>query len=308
MATETIATQPLLVKTFYDRVLLDRVKPILVHAQFGQVRNIPAATSKTASFRRLNALAANTTPLVEGTTPAGTSYSVSEVTATVAQYGDFIAVSDMLAATSIHPLGTETVELLGDQAGDSLDRVYRDAMNTGTNVVYADAVANRAAVGVANVIDSALVKYCATQLANARAMRINGGWVAIIHPFAKHTLTNDSAWIDVTKYSRPDQIFAGEIGTLHGVRFVESPNAAVFTGAGALGIDVYSTLIMGANAYGVIGLDTMALQQIFKPLGSAGSADPLDQRMTWGWKAAATSKILNDTFIIRAEHAVVVTQ
>lgn len=307
MATETTALQPLLVKEFYDRVLLERTSPLLVHDQFGQERNIPANAGKTISFRRFAALAANTTPLVEGTPPAGQQFSVSEISATIAQYGDFIRYSDLLHMTTMHPIGTEAVQQLGDQAGESLDIVTREAMVVGTNVVYADAVANRAAVDVANVIDWAAVKFCATQLANSRAMKFGTNYVGIIHPYAKHTLTNDTKWVEAAKYAGSMPLYTGEIGSIEGVRFVESSLAKVFTGAGAGGIDVYATLIMGQNAYGRTRLENGALQQIVKAPGSAGTKDPLDQEGTWAWKATKAAKILNDSWLIRLEHSILVT-
>jgi N4-gp56 family major capsid protein len=66
--------------------------------------------------------------------------------------------------------------------------------------------------------------------------------------------------------------------------------------------DVYATLIFGANAYGVCPLAGNAMENIIKPLGSSGSADPLNQRATSGWKAITTTKILNDAWMIRIEH------
>lgn len=73
--------------------------------------------------------------------------------------------------------------------------------------------------------------------------------------------------------------------------------------AGAGGRDVYSTLILGDNAYGVTEVSGGGLEHIFKPLGSAGAADPLNQRCTSGWKATQTAVILVDEFMRRIETA-----
>ena len=302
---ETTLTQPTQIKEFYDRVLLARVRPLVVHGQFGQPKPIPANSGKTVSWRRFASLAAATTPLVEGVTPAGSALSSSEINATVAQYGSFVTLTDMLQAISINDMGQQTVEQLGDQAALTLDTVIRDALTAGTNVAYADAVANRAAVAAANVIDWNLVKFAATQLANASASRIGQQYVGIIHPFAKHTLTNDNKWIEAAKYAGSMPLYSGEIGQIQGVRFIESPLARVYAGAGAGAIDVYATLVMGANAYGLISLANMGLESIFKPLGSGD--DPLNQRATWAWKATQAARILNESWIIRLEHSIAVT-
>jgi len=97
----------------------------------------------------------------------------------------------------------------------------------------------------------------------------------------------------------------GEIGTYNEIRFVETNNAKIKTGAGTAGIDVYCTLVFGANAYGTTRISGEALKNIVKPIGSAGSADPLDQRATSGWKATFVAKILNENFIQRIESAAV---
>jgi N4-gp56 family major capsid protein len=95
----------------------------------------------------------------------------------------------------------------------------------------------------------------------------------------------------------------GEIGSYDDIRFVETNNAKNKVGLGTGNIDVYCTLVFGANAYGITRVSGEALKNIVKPLGSAGSADPLDQRATSGWKATFVAKILNENFIQRIESA-----
>ncbi|MFZ5975207.1 MAG: N4-gp56 family major capsid protein [Bacillota bacterium] len=75
------------------------------------------------------------------------------------------------------------------------------------------------------------------------------------------------------------------------------------TGAGADGTAVYSTLFLGAFAYGVTDIEGMGLQHIVKQLGSAGTADPLNQRATSGWKATKVAERLVEEYMIRAEHS-----
>lgn len=70
---------------------------------------------------------------------------------------------------------------------------------------------------------------------------------------------------------------------------------------GANGVDIYSTLIMGADAYGTTELTDGGLQHITKQLGSAGTADPLEQRATCGWKATKVSELLVPQYIVRIE-------
>ncbi len=124
--------------------------------------------------------------------------------------------------------------------------------------------------------------------------------------FLSSTKRTIRAFADFTKvefYANPQTRMDGEIGKVSNTRFVETVNAKVFTGAGSGGIDVYSTLIIAKWSYGISRLAGHAVENIVKPLGSAGTADPLNQRETSGWKAYFVALILNDDFILRIEHA-----
>ena len=135
------------------------------------------------------------------------------------------------------------------------------------------------------------------------APKINGNYVGIIHPDVSYDLMSDPKWVNVKTYSDPDGIYEGEIGQIEGVRFVETSEAKVFEGAGASGVDVYSTLILGADAYGVTEITGGGLEHIVKQLGSAGTADPLNQRATAGWKATKTAERLVEQYMVRIETA-----
>ena len=104
-------------------------------------------------------------------------------------------------------------------------------------------------------------------------------------------MTEDEKFVEVVKYKNPERIYNGEIGAIEGVRFVETTEAKIFAEAGASGIDVYSTLILAANAYATTKIKGGGLETIIKQLGSAGTADPLDQRATVGWKALKVTEI-----------------
>lgn len=125
-------------KTYYDSTLIDIAGPHLVHDQFAQKRPIPKNGGKTIEFRKYTPLSKALTPLTEGVTPDGNKLDVSIVTSTVKQYGDYIRLSDMLLLTAIDNNLVESLKLLGDQAGATLDTVTREVLNGGTNVQYAE--------------------------------------------------------------------------------------------------------------------------------------------------------------------------
>lgn len=291
-------------KTFYDKALLKFAKPNLVHDQFAQKRNIPKNGGKTIEFRRYSQLPKALTPLTEGVTPTGQNLNVTTVPATVAQYGGYITLSDVLLLTAIDNNLMEAIELLGDQAGRTLDTITREVLVSGTNVLYAGGTVN-ARTGLTSAMKLTVmdIKKAVRELKIGLAKKINGSYVAIIHPDCVFDLENDDEWINASQYAGSTQIFEGEIGKLYGVRFVESTEAKIWAKAGASNISVYATLVMGANAYGTTAVEGGGLQSIVKQLGSGGTADPLNQRATAGWKAIKTAEILYDDYIVRIESA-----
>jgi len=296
-------------KTFYDLTLIDEAGANLVHDQFAQKRPIPAGQGKTIEFRKFAALPKATTPLTEGVTPDGRALTVSTVTATVNQYGDYITQSDVLELTAVDNTVLEATKLLGRQAGLTLDTVTRNVLQSGTNVMYAEKWVNGEAVEVTSrdgldssaVLTVELVQRAVANLRALNAPTIDGSYIAIIHPYAAYDLMRDSEWIDANKYGSPENLYEGEIGRLAGVRFVQTSEAKIYKNAANLA--VFGTLFLGAEAYGTTEIEGGGLETIVKQKGSAGTADPLDQRSSVGWKGLKTAEILIPQYLIRVESA-----
>ena len=368
-------------KTFYDKQLLMRATPNLVHAQFGQKKNIPKNGGKTIEFRGYTSLPKTLIPLTEGVTPDGSSMNVKTITSTVEQYGDYIALSDMILTAAIDNNLVEANNLLGEQSGETLDRLTSEVINAGTNVQYVGGKTGRSSLEDTDVLTVEEIKKAVRTLKRYNVKKIKGDYVGIIHPDVSYDLTSDPAWENVRTYCDPKDFYSGEIGRIHGVRFVETteamifygdiitglstltvasvdgskiyveetitseqatalaskaiiakgkkltitsatagsggtgvltmsaavpsdivPKTTIYGGSGAAdGVPVYSTLIIGANAYGVIDLANGGIQNITKQLGSGGTADPLDQRATTGWKAAHAAVILSQEAMVRIE-------
>lgn len=286
-------------KEFNDKNLLRLAEPYLVHDQFAQKRNIPKGNGKVIAFRQFAKLPTLTAALTEGVTPDGQALDVTEIKATVAQYGGFVKTTDVLNLTAIDPIVTETTELIAQQAGRTLDTVTREQINAGTNVIYSGTATDRDEITAAMVLTVADVRKAARALEHVNAPKIDGYYVAIIHPDEKYDLMSDSTWVDWQKYTTPEKMFKNEIGMIAGVRFVESTEAKVFTGEGASDANVYSTLVFGANAFGTTEVEGGGLQMIIKSAEQAGG--PLNQYSTIGWKAIKTAKILLPEYLVRIE-------
>ena len=290
-------------KTFYDMTLIDEATSNLVHDQFGQKRPIPANGGKTIEFRKFAPLAKATTPLTEGVTPDGKSLAVSTITATVNQYGDYITQSDVLELTALDNTILEATKLLGRQAGLTLDTIVRDILHSGNNVTYcpkvADgvetAVTSRGDLDASSQLTVKVIQQVVAKLRGQNAPTIGGKYVAIIHPYVAYDLMRDPEWIDAHKYANPANLYEGEIGEIAGVRFVQTTEAKVYEGG------VFGTLIFGEGAYGVTEITGGGLQTIVKQKGSAGTADPLDQRSSVGWKAIKTAELLIPNYLVRVE-------
>ena len=301
-------------KTFYDLALIQEAGPNLVHDQFGQKRPIPKNGGKRIEFRKYASLPKALEPLTEGVTPDGKKLSVSTVEAEVSQYGDYVCLSDVLDLTAIDNNVLETTKVIGRQAGLTLDTITRNVLQSGTNVYYCPPVSADGTVGQQPADRSQLTKDCkltvsvvkriASLMKAANAPKINGHYVCILHPYAAYDLMNDPKWEQMHQYCKPEEMYEGEIGRIAGVRFVETSEAAVYTGAEndcPEGLAVFGCLFLAEGAYGVTEVTGGGLQTIIKQLGSAGSADPLNQRSTIGWKALKTAEILVEPYMYRVE-------
>ena len=288
-------------KVFYSDYLIDNAIPKLVHDQFGQKHPIPKNGGKTIEFRKYSPLPKLLEPIREGYTPDGQTLNMSTIEATVAQYGGYITLSDVLLLTAIDNNLVQATKLLGAQAGATLDTITREVLNGGTNVIFSGGKSARTDLDASSVLTVDDIKKAVRLLKTQNAEQINGSWVGIIHPDIAYDLTNDPAWKDVKTYSDPSDIYEGEIGKIYGVRFVETTEAKIFAGKGAGGRAVYSTLILGDNAYGVTEISGGGLEHIVKQLGSAGTGDPLNQRATAGWKATKVAERLVENYMVRIE-------
>lgn len=290
-------------KTFYDKNLIRLAEPQLVHDQFGQKRPIPGGNGKTIEFRKFNALPAvpENMELVEGITPNGQVYGVTAITATVKQYGGYITLTDMLNLTAYDNNMQEVMKLLASQAGRVSDTITRDILQQGTNVQYANSKTARTGTGGLAAGDNLKIediKKAVRFLRRNNAETINGDYVAIVHPDVVYDLMNDTEWVDANEYAGSARIFSGEVGKMYGVRFVQSTQAKIYKPAS---LPIYGTLVLAQNAFGVTSINNGGIETIVKQLGSGGTADPLNQRSTCGFKLNKTAAILTQEYMVRIE-------
>lgn len=274
-------------KTYYSKYLLELMQANLVHTQFGKKDSIPKNGGKIIEYRLYSSFPAATVALEEGVTPDGTPLNVASDTKTLEEFGAYTTISDILELTAIDNNIKEATEKHSECAVLTLDRITRNELHTGTYVERASLngvkAASRADITAEHLMTYKDVAYMATMLKRHNAPTIDGSYIAIVHPDVALDLMLDERWIDVQKYKNPENVYNGEIGKLHKVRFIESTEAYCVK-EGKNGCGVYSTLFLGRDAYHVIDVAGAGVEIIVKPAGSSGTADPLNQRSTVGWK------------------------
>jgi N4-gp56 family major capsid protein len=280
-------------KTFYDTALLENAREQMVFTQFGMKQ--PMHGNKV-EWRKFNTFEKALTPLTEGVIPSGKTFGMTKIEASTTQHGDFVAVSDRLELESYDDVIFGATEEMGATEGETYDTLTRNILVAGNSVAYAGDKDSRSALTNADILTPDLVNKAQTWLKKNKAPKINGSYVAIIHPSVAYDLRNSEEWKEYHKYNDVAPIFKGEIGELHGVRFVESNEAKIWKdGATA----TYATLFLGKDAFGVLDPEGEGMEMIVKTREQVGG--PLNQFSTIGYKFCHGAKILYQERLLRVE-------
>lgn len=294
-------------KTFYEKKALETAKTQLVHANFGQKREIPRNSGKRVEFRRYDLFDVDAASLTleEGVTPEAQNLSQTKVEAEVKQYGAYVITSDLLNMTAFDNVINDSAELLGEQLGRCIEYVTRDAMLAGASAQWAGGKTATDEITATDVMTINEIRKAVRTLKKNKARRfIEGGkphFVCIADPDVAFDLQDDSKWENVNTHQKnAEAIYTGELGQLYGVVFVESTEGYVEEGAGAGGADIHHTMVFGADAYGTIDIDNSgSIRTIIKLAQDGGTEDPLEQRSTIACKVAAyAAAVLNPLWII----------
>ena len=286
-------------KTYYDTQLLENARVSLVYDQFAKKQPLPKGNGNTVEWRRFNTFA-KASELVEGVIPTGQKFGTTNLTGTVNQYGTYTAISDRLELHAYDDIILGATEEMGASAAETQETLIRDALLTNTNVLYCDNInlATGAKSGetpkvcsdmhanaeTMSVLTPDMVARAVTIMKKNKVPTIGGKYVAVIHPSVAYDLRKSKEWIEAHKYSAATQIFNGEIGELHGCRFIENVFAPVLDGeyANAEGGVTYATYMFGKDSFGTIDVEGGAMEMIVKDKSQIGG--PLNQFSTIGYK------------------------
>ena len=293
-------------KDYYDTELLENTRTELFYAQFAKRQALPANHHGSVEWRKWNTFD-RAAKLTEGVIPTGQKFGVTTVTGTVDQYGTYTSITDKLELRAYDDVILGATEEMGASAAETQEKLIRDALLMGTNVLYCDniTIATGAVAGTPNccngsgdgavpmranaatmaMLTPAMINKAVTIMKKNRVPRINGRYYAVVHPSVAHDLRECEGWIEAHKYASPEELFNGEIGELHGVRFIENVFAPVLGGSdykNADGTKTYASYFFGKDSFGIIDPEGGALEMIIHDKGEIGG--PLNQFSTIGYK------------------------
>lgn len=293
------------VSVFYDKVFLKTAYPSLMHYQFAQKRYVPKGEGKTINFTRYARLATPTVSLTEGSNGNETNLSAVQVQAVIVEEGAYTKVSSLFEMTSIDQNLKNLVQVMGKQAGETVDSRVRNEIALSLASRFANSKV-LSTIAVTDVLNAKEVKLAVRTLDQAFAMRFDDGYYAsIITPSQQYDLMADSAtgsWIDVNKYTTTENAYKGEIGKLYGARIVVSPigyrsatSGTTYSSTGA----VHYAQFFGQEAFGVCGIESVdptSPKIIVKRSNDSDTSNPLNMFSTVGWKLPFKAKTLNTAF------------
>lgn len=292
-----------LMSIYYDKVFLDRAEAELVYDWGAQKRNITANSGKTVYFNRFSTLAAATTPLTEATDPSAVDMTTTIVSATVASYGTYTIVSSLFNLTSIDENLKEHIEVLGYNAGFTMNTLIAAELSANATTQLAGGKSNVTAVAATDVLSSTEVKKAVRTLKRNYARTFeNGMYRGIVPVSAVYDLRGDATWLSAQIYTDASKVKNGQIGSLHGVDFIEANLESTQSST----VTVYHTFIYGRNSFGIVNVASQPEKFIYiKTPNENDTSNPLDLRSTIGWKMGSfAAKVLNANWIINIKTGV----
>lgn len=305
---------------------LMRALPYLVLEKYLDLKPLPSNSTKVAIFRRYEALAKATTPLVEGVTPVGKNMTYTDVQCTLQQYGDYVTLTDQIADFHEDPVLQEYVGITAEQAAQTLETLRYNVLKAGSNVFYANKVAGRDSVVTAISLgdqrrvtrafkrqNAAYITKKTASTPNYGTVAVRASYIGLVHPDLENDIRALTGFKDAVDYGASQAADEFEIGTVEDVRYIRSTIFESFADAGGnkgtmvstsgVKADVYPIIYLAAHAAASVPLKgkNAITAPIVRNPGTISDSDKLGQRGHVGWKAYFGCVILNQLFISRLE-------
>jgi N4-gp56 family major capsid protein len=307
MPITTTAQVPPEVRTYFDRLLLTLARPYYIYDMFAQKRTIPLNSGDQMVFRRYSTLSAATVPITDGTTPPGDALSVTDFSTQIKWYGNFVVITDQVQFTVQDRVLNESTRVLSLQLGLTIDTLIRNMMvATASSILASNGINGGTPTEITTIDIKTAVR--ALRLGNARLMTkpipgenrfatspVRSSYWGFMDVSIQNDLEACADFLSAANYPNPLDALEAEWGSTNNVRWLLSTNGYSTTAA----IPVWSNIILGQEAYGVVKLGSKEAEFIVKPLGSSGTSDPLNQRGSVGYKYPFATRLLNDNWITR---------
>ena len=305
---------------------LMRALPYLVLEKYLDLKPLPSNSTKVAIFRRYEALAKATTPLVEGVTPVGKNMTYTDVQCTLQQYGDYVTLTDQIADFHEDPVLQEYVGITAEQAAQTLETLRYNVLKAGSNVFYANKVAGRDSVVTAISLgdqrrvtrafkrqNAAYITKKTASTPNYGTVAVRASYIGLVHPDLENDIRALTGFKDAVDYGASQAADEFEIGTVEDVRYIRSTIFESFADAGGnkgtmvstsgVKADVCPIIYLAAHAAASVPLKgkNAITAPIVRNPGTISDSDKLGQRGHVGWKAYFGCVILNQLFISRLE-------
>ena len=299
------------VNTYFNKLLLVRNKPKLIHGLFADRYTMPAGKGKNATWRRYNQLATATATIVEGVTPPGKRLSKQDISAELSQYMDFVHITDVLEFTCENKALNVAVSELNDQMLRTEDELIKNVIVSSASVTtcsHGDVALTDFNETDIDIITNNLQNNDAAEVTPLIKASTGQGTSPVLPSYwllANTALNKDwrkiSGFISTAEYASQGGVLQAERGSINEVRILASSlahkegsvTAAFPSSTGTY----YYCPVIAEHAYGVTSLKKANAKLILHPRGSAGSADPGNQRQTAAWKFMNVCRILNDNNI-----------
>jgi len=283
-----------LVTAAYDRLIRLQLRSIPMFRTFADTKPVQQThPGSSVIFQIHQDLAPVTAVLDETVDPAGVSLAnTTPVTVTLNEYGNYTVVTKKLEAFNLDSsLDANLANILAFNQADSVDRVVRGALEASTNMIRVIGGVLTPGSGVLTGItatdsfSSKVARLAVAKLRGASVVPWTGEqYAGVVHPDVAHDLrveASPNAWRSPHEYVDPGALYAGEVGSWEGIRFVENPRCLIGMDAGATGTNVYSSYIMGREAL------AEAVSEEFHTVLNGRVVDPLDRKTAMGWYGIA---------------------
>ncbi len=282
---------------YWDALLLDNLYPQLYMYQFGEKRKIPQGSGTTFYIPRWRKQNIVYEQSENSAVVATCGMSAQFLSGTLKQFAGAYQHTDIVAMTALSSIVEGALREISKDIANKIDTHIRSQTSAAGGFVGGGAAgAISSSVGSTDTILPRNIIQAEVTLDAANAFRFpDGNYAGMIHPAQVYDLqTNQSAgaWVDINKYTGSvENIYRGEIGRMYGVRFITTTNVkkrpisdSAFSAIASYSAhnSGYQALIVSPGAYHVVEIDGGMAQTFVKGLGSAGTADPVNQLSTVG--------------------------